>query len=427
MTIQEYANNTPGIIPPFGELSTYSKTYTQEVGYYTNPAIDGYLVTTFSVVDTDSGHEIELHQNQANLIVELTRAVLTYAKTHSVPYDVANMRLEISQDFVGKAQNLELGTFVYGKNIEMPQFFTFSSPLDGAMDVRVWLSDSAFRDQHTQYDIKVSTALENPNDFFLPYEQVVIMLDEAGVSGLGDRIQTSKKHNPNTVIRLPEFYYHNKYDTRQKRKTPFGVITYGQEGDNIDAIKDAIVEHLLNNSDYKADDWEVIFPELFQRTEFIIVPRWDRLATYNLSDNSSLYSSMVPIVDMQVFLENFLDFLTPAFLRNNSYHTYFSFRTLGAAVVNGLKNAPEASDYSVLYKDFLPLPSHSTAFGFMSVKTQNYALFISEVLRAAETATPFTPLPSGMRRTTRNGKLFVTATHEKINYLVAARYNKEYK
>lgn len=40
--------NTPGLDSPLGELSTQSKTYSRELGFYNNPSFPDVKMTTFS-------------------------------------------------------------------------------------------------------------------------------------------------------------------------------------------------------------------------------------------------------------------------------------------------------------------------------------------------------------------------------------------
>ena len=45
-----------------------------------------------------------------------------------------------------------------------------------------------------------------------------------------------------------------------------GICLSGQAGDNIDSVKDRIVEYILENSSNSQSDWEQIMPDLFKRS-----------------------------------------------------------------------------------------------------------------------------------------------------------------
>lgn len=54
-------------------------------------------------------------------------------------------------------------------------------------------------------------------------------------------------------------------------------------------------------------------------------------------------------------------------------------------------------------------------------------LFLDDLVIVAEVATVLTTLPKDMRRTIRNGKLFISAVFDEVNYMVAAKSNQFYK
>lgn len=423
VSIAQYINNTPGVLSPFGELSTYARTYTKESGQYRDEIAPGYVLTTFKVADTYSGTEVVVTTPQATIILDLMRAIVSYANGHLLPYDLQDFRVNIAAVHPFTISDLDFGPMVYGHSIELPEYVTFTSTVDGGMNVKVWLSDRAFCDQYSDFSITIIPPLSNLNDFFIPFEETSLLLDQENVTSLIERVQSAKNSNPDSVIKVLEFKFVNRYNKNITRKTSWGILVYGKEGDYIDTIKDAIVEYLLANSGYTADLWEAIFPEIFQRTEFIIVPRWDKLATHNLTEDSSLYSQVISTQDIAIFTENFLEFYGKPFVATNTYIVNFPFRVLGGTITNGVKNTDGKTNFNILFPDYMPIPTTSPDFGRMKLATQEWSIFAQELLRQAEVVKPISPLPNGMRRIHRDGKLFVASSHKNINYLVAAKWN----
>ena len=423
VSISQYINNTPGVVSPIGELSTLARTYSKESGQYRDDVAPGYVLTTFKVADSFSGVEVPVGTDQAKIILDIARATVAYASSHMLPYDVQDFRVAVAAVYPFTTADVDFGPLVYGHSIELPEYITFTSTAEGGMDVKIWLSDAAFRDQFTDFSITVIPPLANLNDFFAPFDEAGLLLEQENITSLVERIQLAKGNNPDSVIKVLEFNFVNRYSSSTSRKTSWGILIYGKEGDYIDTIKDAIVDFLLANSQFTTSQWEIIFPEIFQRTEFIVVPRWDKLATVNLTEDASLYSQVVDTQDIANFTANFLNFYGESFVRANSYTLNFPFRVLGATVTNGVKNADGKADFQVLYPDYMPIPTTSPDFGRMRLVTQEWSIFIQELVRQAEVAKPISALPIGMRRIYRDEKLFIASSHKNINYLVAAKWN----
>ena len=424
-SITRFIDNADGVVAPFGELSVYSQTFVKSTGKYRSETSPGYFLTTFKAQDSQTGESFIISTPQSDLILGVVRGCVAYTDTHSLPYDLDNFKISIVETYPNDVQEVNFGPLVYWGGIGLPQFVEFFSSKQN-MNVKVWLSDTAFRDQYTDSSITVVPVLDNPNDFFLRYEDVVQKVEEVTVPKMLERMQAAKQDSPDTVIRILEFNLYNRYDKNIKHKVMFGFLIYGLEGDNEDILKDTLADYLEKNSDYSEADWENIFPEIYQRTEFLIVPRFDQLATKNLTTLASLYSQVIPIGNVTAFTENFLSFYgSMGYVRNNSYTINFAWRYLSATITNGLKNDPNKKDWKKLYPDYIPCGIGSD-MGRMAVETQEWTYFINEVLRQAEIVTPYTQLPAGMRKTYRGTKLFVTSSHKNVNYLVAAKWNSEF-
>lgn len=423
VNIASLIKNQPGTNSPIGELSTFSKTYSKEKGLYQSYSHPGYQLITFSSFNQNTGNLLELDQQFVDEILEVVRETFQYTSTRTRPYNFQDMVRTLQQEFKLKISNLTLGELVDGDQVALPSFLRWNSIIQNNSEVTIWLSDAHFADQYTGYEITVIPPLNILDDFFLPFSSVVSSLEQVSMARLGERIQEAKLRQPETVVRLMEFNFQNRHDPSLKRKTTWGILVYGKEGDYEDAIKDAIVDWLVQNSDFGSEQWQSIFPEIFERTEMVVIPRWDQIATQNLVDRSSLYSSLLNLGEAYQFVQDFINFYDLQHVRSNTYIMPYTFKTIMVTITNGIKNSLGKEDFKRMYSDYLPVPSVSFDFARMQLKTAEFCLFLDDVLLSAETATPTTPLVSGTRRVVRNGIFFISAMHDGINYLVAAKHN----
>lgn len=423
ITIDQYVLNTPGVVAPYGELSTHSRTYSKTKGEYRNPSIPGIQLTTFKATDSATGLEVNLPSALSDEILRVAQNILNYATTHSRPYVSDDFKNSVASSLILDITELQLGPLVSGPSTDLPEFAIWKSINQNYSEVRVWFSDPAFAEQYTGYEIKVIPPHPVISNFFLPFEAAKTALEQRSITQLGQEIQEAKEREPETVMRLMEFEFVNRHEPSVKMKTYWGVLIYGQQGDYIDSIKDAVASYLLDNSDMSQAQWQLVFPSIFNRSEMLIVPRWDLLAIENFSGQASLYSSLVSIADATTFLTSFLSFYPVEHVKTKSYLTPYPFKTIMLSVVNGYNDGLSQKDFRQLYPDYLPIPSTSVDFARMTLPTQNFILFLDDLLIWAEKVTTLSTLPNALRRVTRNNKLFLAATHENVNYLVAAKSN----
>jgi hypothetical protein len=292
-TITQFVSNTPGVTAALGELSSWSRTYSKEQGEYLHPDVQGYEFTSFRSVDSTTNEAVVVTQDQVREILSLVRECFLYASSHVRPYDPIDFKNTIMATFFGQIGNLEFGDFLDNGSIAFPEWLTWESTAQGGNRVKIWTADAAFQTQYDDYEIVVVPPIPDLDHFFYAYGTVVSELDAVPLPEFMERIQNSKGNDPETYLRVQQYNFVNVLNTAQKHPTNWGVLIYGQQGDNIDNIKDAIVAYVLANSSHSQSEWEQRIPDLFKRTEFTMLPRWDLVSVPNQSVHSVLYGSMV--------------------------------------------------------------------------------------------------------------------------------------
>ena len=427
VTFSKFVNNTPGQISPIGELSTWSRTYSKEKGEYADSGVPGYLLTTFKVLDQESGMSVSLTDSEAKEILEVVREVELYGTRNTRPYDPVDFRNSILANFYGRISGFEIGQFVDNGTLAVPEHMSWTSTAHNGNQIKVWLADAAFSDQYSDYSITVIPPVTNVQVLVGDFKEAEREIVNRTVAEMGDIMQEEKLLHPETYLRIFTFMLHNKHDVSQTVETHWPVLIYGKSGDTIDAVLDAITEYVRMNSSAPDQVWGLVLPELFKRTEFVMVPRWDKMAVPNLTEISGLYSSLLNASESIAFVKNNITFYNPSYTEQNVTLMPHPYKQVMLAVVNGEKNIESKRTIQMVYPDYIPVASTSPDFSRMKVKTREWVLFLDDLIIMAEVATPLTTLPQTMRRTIRNGKLFVSAVFDGVNYMVAAKSNDFYR
>ena len=199
----------------------------------------------------------------------------------------------------------------------------------------------------------------------------------------------------------------------------------GEAGKNLDALKNTLKEYILANSQYDEDAWNAIFPDIFGATEVIFVPNWPHWAIPVDTLNSGVYSAAgnwKALRDLAHQLVRGNDY-TEEHIDNVLNIVASSYKCVQMAVVGGPRNRDGINQFADLWPDYLAVSTSSIDFDRMSDSTKQFARILNTLLLTAETMTSQTDIPSGTLRVIRDNVLYITASFNRIQLLVASAYS----
>ncbi len=420
VTKDSFVNNQGGAVAQFFELSPLSMTYSKERGEYQAAAFAGDILHTFTTKETSNGQSFTLQSTEVSDILSIVNAVLSYCSGHV--FSSSEFVNYIRTAFSTKISNFAHGALYEGDRYSIPDWTSWTTV--GGTEIRIWHRDEAFQNQYSFYEIVTVAPLDNIDQFFGRYSDISAKMKAMTFSTVMERIQTAKGVYPETYARVLTFKYYNPNNSSQYTETQWGVLVYGKNGDNIDSIKDAIVDYLLKNSTHSEAEWKIIFPEVFMRTEFVFFPRWDMVSIHNTTDMGALYSAIVKPAEMQGHVVmNSPTPVTPTYVADKLSIMPFDYKSVTCGVLCGSTNTANVDDITEIFPDYIPVPTSSLDFNRMTEKTRDWVVKMVDLLRLAETATEFSTVMNPMRRVTRNGKLFVCFVYDNVNYLVSVKKN----
>lgn len=419
VNVQSLISNLPNVTSNIGELSPIGFTYSKDKGYYTNTALDGYELITFTSVDANDNKRV-LPVEEVDFIIRVVDFIKLYTSARQAPFSVDDLRSNLLDQFIAKLTDLELGEFVLNEQTGLPSWISWTNT-DPNTKVYIWLSDEAFRNQYDDYEITVIPPIQNLDTFFLSTSTVANAIYAETVDKIMDRVNDAKNGYPETFIRFLRYDFIDPVHRDRRIETLWAVLIYGGYGDNIDDIKDAIAEYVLANSTHIRDNWEQIMPDIFRRTEFTILPRWDLYSIPNMLTYQGLYSQVVNPKEVLELAKTYMNMYTQTHIGNNVYIVPYPYKSIMLVIVNGQYNIEGKTDFKQLFPDFIPIPSTSLDFGRMTLKTQDLVYKLEEMLMVAETMGNYTLIPRTMRRIRRLGKLYLTRMIDNVNYVMVPK------
>lgn len=424
------ANNTPGRNNAIGEISNQSLTYSRELGQYVNSVAPN--ITLISFLCSRDGAPVTLDTDYEIRTMTIVQWIYNYViTTHSQIYRDVLLQ-QLLQNFQGKAENFDCGEIVSDGTYWCPEWVSWKDSLDTTDSdnfVKLWFADASFASQYDEFEIVVVPPLTNLDDFFKPGDQVEQLVNARTPTQWMDQIQQAKTDangntHPETIIRNDSYDYHDPLAPAHLVSTNWATLIYGIAGDNIDSIKDAIIEYILNNSTHARNEWEQIFPDIFKRTEFILVPSWNTVAIPSrVVEANPIYSPFGNLSVKNAEIASFATQYPAAHINAHAVAFGHTWRSVNVGAIGSDQNRDGLYELSQIFPDYISVPSTSTDWNRMSENTRNWAELLDRMIQVAETMGPYTSIPKDMTRLTRDGKLYIVSSYGNIHYLVAAKYN----
>lgn len=418
----QFTNNNGREIADFFELSPVAMTYSRERGEYQSSVLPSYVFHSFASTDSDTGISSPITPAELQLIFSVTQSTVDYFRNNPLSWTSEAFVAQILNAFSGQLTDFSHGEPYLGDNDTFPEWLDWTD--SNGSKYHVWLNCVAFENQYSYYEHIVVPPFDTLDNFFGNYGENKAILSTITPIKMLDKAQVAKGRFATTVTRILEFKYYNPNNRSQYTPTYWAVLDYGLNGDNIDSLKDSIAAYLLANSTHTEEEWMVIFPEIFERTEFLFFPRWDKIAIQNTSTLSVLYASIGAVDDLISYVtRNNPAEWDEATVRAKLSVIPFTYKNVIAGVLAGQTNGVAIDRLEKVFPDYLAISTSSPDFLRMTAKTREWLLAMVEIVKIAESATIYSTVINPYRRTRRNGQLFVSYVYEGINYLVSAKSN----
>lgn len=449
MTYDPLDNNAVNAIASFGELSTYAKTFSPDTQTYVAVVDQSVALVLFTSATTNpnnpqsggasSGNASFMTYQAPKIAYTNTALALgAWLYSQSVATTLATNQVTLANnilaEFTGQMTNIQVGVIIANSNGQsMPEWVSYVQT-DGtnANYVKLWFSDASFREQYDQYIIRVVPPLANLDDFFQASTTVIPEIGTISLTTLLGQAQQVSNSQPYTTILAPSYGYlnpNNPIATNPANFTavPWPVLIYGQAGDNVDSIKQALINYILANSTHTENQWSAIFPDIFNTTEFIITPMWDQYSVPNLTLDAGVYSpivnaaSAVTIAQKTAIGPNY----TASYIGSNMDVVNSAYKSMSFLSIGSPTNRNAIVRLVQQWPDYMSVGTTNPDFNRMQPATQQWIMLLQLLFQTAETMTTYSDLPGGVTRLIRGNIMYAVANFQNVDYLVVSRQSLE--
>ena len=418
-------DNSPHTTSPIGELSADGKTYVKDWTTHTHGDYTGCELLSMYCVD-DNFAKTTPNSQQYQAILEVISWVHARARSGEIGPSKQSFVGLFGGAFTGRFVLLDSGDHINAGSNWYPGYVSFCLVGRETVDNwTVWLSDTLFRNDFDITEIHVIPPIDSIDEFFNTSAYVKNVVDSISRTDIMDRVETVRGEYPYTVLRMDGFDWINPNDKNDKIKTYWTVLIYGRAGDNIDSVKDAIIQYVLSNTNHTSEEWANLFPDIFRSTEIIIAPSYFNQGVPDKEFERGVYSSISSIKDSLAVLKKVS--IGPSY--SNTHVDNFAtilpslYRSISLSVVPGPENREGYETIRRIYGDLVNVPTTHIDFMRMSVNTRNFVLLITDMLDKAERMTPSTVVPSGYNRVNREGIWYLTKSDKNLLILVVSKYS----
>lgn len=414
------ADNQPNRVATFGELSTYARTFSKDVGIYASTGVDAIEFNCFSNRLNGQANGI-LSTEFVDAIVNVTAWIYDKSTTVSQTVSKNDYLTELLNNFHGTIVNPNVGTIKFGEGRTMPEWVSFQLNVPEQNEVKFWLSSAAFERDYDDYEITVVSPLTQLDTLFRPVSEIRAALALVPLSVQLDKVQTVKNKAPESILKAESIQYINPNDPSITIDTTWYLLIYGPAGNNVEAIRDAIVAHILENSNEPESSWKSILPYLFKITRMYVLPRWDKMAIPNRQAYAGIYSPVSTIGESLTYAKTTLPQLANTFVDTHLQVTHHKYRAISLLCCGGEDNAQDLFKLTDFMPDYIAESATSQDFNRMSESTKQWTVMMEELLIMAEAGDNAVALPLNTRRLTVGTKKYIARRYGRAEYLVAIK------
>lgn len=420
---RNFVNNAPGVVADIGELSQLGYTFAKEPRVYSSQTYPTLSLVHMPTNGSGVGYSAAIPDDQVAHILAVINNIYTKSLSNTNPIAPGEFVTYLQNQMGAAVANITVGGQVISGNRSIVEWIQWNNPaVDNTNINKVWFVNSSFEGQFDEYDFTVIPPFTPVSQFFGQPADVKALLASRNYNQQTQAIEDARAGTNESFVWGNEYNYVNPVNANDKTPAKFAVLGYGEAANNIDLIKQAIVDYLLDNSTQTRDQWKAILPDLFLRTEVMLFPQWGSMAIENVvGGNNGIYS---PIQLLSTVLAQIAADATgydATFVQNNAQIFTFPYMSISIGSVGNAENRDGKTKLSDWFPDYFFTPNTSADFNRMSLDTQGWFQMMMAMLPIARDMTSGSTVPNGYTRVIRGTKMYLAKSYDDVQFLVQAQ------
>lgn len=432
LSIPAIANNLPGQVATFGELSSRSGTFSRNRSNYNNvddaPGVEFLGFTT----KNNSGSVIVVPPAVADHILSVGYWVYQQYLTSSIPSNANKPTFlnSLSSEFA-EMDNISINEILDGSptvSQRMPDYIEWVFSHSGTdNNIKLWFADSRFASQYDDYEVVVLPPIPTIDNLNQNSVAVNTLLNAYKAPQLLAAVETASDNMPYTKLVSKELIWNSPTQQGVTLTTNWTAIIWGAAGNDNEVIKNEIISYISTHS--TLDVWDSIYPTLYAENEFVVIPMWLDTAIPQDGLNVGIFSPAIRVGKQLTVAQAYVPATyaqsvdLPTFLSAHLIGSTAFFRSLSFLIVGNPNNNGGVYSFKQTYPDYINVQTDNPDWGRMEETTRDFITKLNDAFEKAMTLTDISAVPVGYTRAVRNNKVYLAFTEGDYNYLVLTKHS----
>lgn len=414
-----FTNNEIGEDCTFGEVNDYMMTFSKNIGQYSSSNYPNVELLTFSALN-DTNKESLVDYNTKEYLLKVINIISQGVLSKTIGNNVQSVKTLLVTSLGNEFQLLTIGKIINYGDYYCPTYIDFKYLGTDLTTTMLWFGQDAFIQQYEDYEHIVVPGISEIDKMFGDAGDVKqaldaitpLLMNEKEREAIGQRPETSTVSHQYMVYGL---------DKKKIGFTYFSIVIYGQYGINTDLERETLIDYILKHSNHTREEWEIVLPDLFVKTEFRLFPTWDKTGLPNNGVSGAMYRSSVKINDAKAILSKYCSDFSDAHLNKYGCINIGSYKSIMMVSVGHPDNRHKIYSLDEQWPYYGNIRTTSEDYGRYDEDTKKFLDALLTMFNIAENMDSMVTLPRNFTKIKRNDLVYVSHTLNNIQYIMLSK------
>lgn len=414
-----FTNNEIGEDCTFGEVNDYMMTFSKNIGQYSSSNYPNVELLTFSALN-DTNQESLVDDTTKEYLLKVIDIISQGVLSKSIGNNVQSVKTLLLTSLGNEFQLLSIGKIINYGDYYCPTYIDFKYLGSDLTTTMLWFGQDAFIQQYEDYEHIVVPGISEIDKLFGDAGDVKqaldaitpLLMNEKEREVIGQRPETSTVSHQYMVYGL---------DKKQIGFTYFSIVIYGQYGINTDLERETLIDYILKHSNHTREEWEIVLPDLFVKTEFRLFPTWNKTGLPNNGVSGAMYRSAIKINDAKKILSKYCSDFSDAHLNKYGCINTGSYKSIMIVSVGHPDNRHKIYSLDEQWPYYGNIRTTSEDYGRYDEDTKKFLDALLTMFNIAENMDSMVTLPRNFTKIKRDDLVYVSHTLNNIQYIMLSK------
>lgn len=414
-----FTNNEIGEDCTFGEVNDYMMTFSKNIGQYSSSNYPNVELLTFSALN-DTNKESLVDDITKEYLLKVIDIISQGVLSKTIGNNVQSVKTLLVTSLGNEFQLLSIGKIINYGDYYCPTYIDFKYLGTDLTTTMLWFGQDAFIQQYEDYEHIVVSGISEIDKMFGDAGDVKKALDAITPLVMNEKEREAIGQRPETSTVSHQYMVYG-LDKKQIGFTYFSIVIYGQYGINTDLERETLIDYILKHSNHTREEWEIVLPDLFVKTEFRLFPTWDKTGLPNNGVSGAMYRSAVKINDAKKILSKYCSDFSDSHLNKYGCINTGSYKSIMIVSVGHPDNRHKIYSLDEQWPYYGNIRTTSEDYGRYDEDTKKFLDALLTMFNIAENMDSMVTLPRNFTKIKRDDLVYVSHTLNNIQYIMLSK------